>query len=44
MNCRICREPVEDDGYGDLIHQGSGMYEAVNPDGLGIHVAQADPA
>lgn len=40
-NCRTCGLPVEDDGYGELIHQGSGMYEGPEPDGHG-HVATAD--
>jgi hypothetical protein len=41
MNCRICGLPVEDDGYGELVHQASGMYEGPEPDGHG-HVAASD--
>ena len=41
MNCRVCGLAVEDDGYGELVHQDSGMYEGPEPDGMG-HVASSD--
>jgi hypothetical protein len=31
--CKFCREPIRDDGYGEVIHQDTGKYIAVDGKG-----------
>lgn len=36
MNCKICHEATEDDGYGEPVHKGTGLY-GVYIDGYRVH-------
>lgn len=39
MNCKVCHEPIEDDGYGEPVHQDTGLYGAYDGNGELTHVA-----
>ena len=39
MNCKVCHEPVEDDGYGEPVHAETNRYWHLNPSGKDGHVA-----
>jgi hypothetical protein len=26
VNCKVCHEPTQDDGYGELVHADTGLY------------------
>jgi hypothetical protein len=28
VNCKVCHEPTEDDGYGEPVHADTGLYGA----------------
>jgi hypothetical protein len=36
VNCKICHQPAEDDGYGEPVHQDTGLY-GVYVDGYRQH-------
>jgi hypothetical protein len=39
MGCKVCREAVEDDGYGEPVHAETGLYGTYDHRGQLTHVA-----